>query len=66
MSGDNHGETEINTADRLGTLVSYGISAPFFVLVRFCRTAPPLLSVWNVGKQVGLKNIINLSIILEA
>ena len=30
ISGFTHGETEIYIADRLGSLVSYGISVPFF------------------------------------
>ena len=32
-----HGETEINIADRLGTLVSYGISVSFFNFDGFYR-----------------------------
>ena len=32
-----HGGTEINIADRLGSLVSYGISVPFFNFGDFYR-----------------------------
>ena len=35
ISGFNHGGTEINIADRLGSLFPYGISVPFFIFGDF-------------------------------
>lgn len=35
LSGTNHGGTEIYIADRLGSLVSYGISVPFLIFGDF-------------------------------